>query len=62
MNKWEIVDLSDSMMGSWEPNYDSELWRNKKQLHLFVQYTDQVDAEGKSDIPSKPVKVVVIKI
>ena len=62
MNKWEIVDLSDSMMGSWEPNYDSELWRNKKQLHLFVQYTDQVDAEGKSDIPPKPVKVVVIKI
>ena len=62
MNKWKIIDLSDSAVGSWEPNYDTELWRNRKQLHLFVQYTEQQDAEGKSGIPPQTVKVLIIKI
>src|SRR5688572_9326436 len=58
MNKWDIVDLSDAAMGSWEPSYDTEVWKKKEQLHLFVQYTEQLDAEGKSGIPPQPVKVL----
>jgi hypothetical protein len=60
-NKWKITDLTSASVGSWEPSYDTELWKNKRQLNLFVQYTEQQDAEGKANIPAQPVKVLVLK-
>ncbi|HEX7902403.1 MAG TPA: BNR repeat-containing protein [Chitinophagaceae bacterium] len=60
-NKWKITDLTLASVGSWEPTYDTELWKNKKQLNLFVQFTEQQDAEGKSTIPAQPIKVLVLK-
>lgn len=61
-NNWQIQDLSETTVGSWEPTYDTELWKQKKQLHLFVQFTDQKDAEGKASILPQPVQVMGIKI
>lgn len=58
-NKWAIRDLTDFSVGSWEPSFDTELWRNKKQLHIFVQKADQVDGEGKADIA--PQKVYILE-
>lgn len=43
-NKWDLVDLTEAAVGSWEPTYDSELWKERKLLHLFVQPAEQ--AEG----------------
>lgn len=60
-NKWKITDLTSASVGSWEPSYDTELWKNKKQLNLFVQFTEQQDAEGKANIPAQPIKVLVLK-
>ncbi len=60
-NKWMVEDLSKTPVGSWEPTYDTELWKQKKQLHLFVQLTDQKDAEGSSDHPPSPVQVMEVK-
>ena len=62
VNKWRIDDSYQASVGSWEPTYDTELWKKKKQLNLFVQYTDQKDGEGKADIAPQPVKVLEIKI
>jgi BNR repeat-containing family member len=61
-NNWTVKDLSETAVGSWEPSFDTELWKRKKQLHLFVQYADQKDAEGKANILPQPINVLEIKI
>jgi len=53
-----IKDLLIAPVGSWEPSYDTELWKQKHILHLFVQKTDQADAEGKSDMIPQMVQVL----
>lgn len=57
-NKWNIYDLTDFQVGSWEPSYDTELWQKKGKLHLFVQRTEQIDGEGKANIPPQEVMVL----
>lgn len=44
--QWQLIDLTDYSVGSWEPSFDNILWNEKKQLHLFVQPVIQADAEG----------------
>jgi hypothetical protein len=61
-NKWQLKDVTTASVGSWEPTYDTELWKHQKQLHLFVQYTDQKDGEGKADILPQPIAVLELKI
>ena len=56
--KWTVIDLSSNSVGSWEPTYDTELWKKKKWLHLFVQNVEQVDAEGQAKIPPQIVQVL----
>lgn len=58
---WKLSDLTNESVGSWEPTYDTELWKKKKILSLFVQFTDQKDGEGKSDVRPTKVKVVTWK-
>ena len=60
-NKWQVSDLYNAYTGSWEPLYDTELWKNKQQLHLFVQHTEQADGEGKTNTAPQPVMVLEIK-
>lgn len=45
-NKWKIKDLSEHSLGSWEPSYDTELWKERGVLHLFTQNVVQIDGEG----------------
>jgi len=59
-NKWQIHDLTDFSTGSWEPSYDTELWKERGLLHLFVQKTEQIDGEGKANIPPQMVYVLEI--
>jgi hypothetical protein len=61
-NFWRTMDLSNEDVGAWEPTYDTELWKTKKQLHLFVQYTSQGDGEKTVNIKMQPVKIVEWKI
>ncbi|MBF9254080.1 BNR repeat-containing protein [Pontibacter sp. 172403-2] len=56
--KWNIVDLTQESLGSWEPTYDTELWKQKGILNLFVQKVEQVDGEGQANIPPQPIQVV----
>ncbi|WP_207494827.1 BNR repeat-containing protein [Aridibaculum aurantiacum] len=57
-NRWKVYDLTNRSVGSWEPSFDTELWREKQQLHLFVQYVEQVDGEGKAAISPQMVEVL----
>ncbi|MGX5689737.1 BNR repeat-containing protein [Arcticibacter tournemirensis] len=56
--KWKIIDLSQDSLGSWEPSYDTELWKDKQHLNLFVQKVEQIDGEGKANVPPSMVKVL----
>ena len=35
--KWALHDFTNASVGSWEPTYDTELWKEKRLLHLFIQ-------------------------
>jgi len=55
---WQVSDLNSESVGEWEPTYDTELWKDKKVLSLFVQKVTQVDGEGKASIPPTNVQVL----
>jgi hypothetical protein len=57
-NNWRLTDLSSESVGSWEPSYDTELWKNKGILNLYLQKVVQVDLEGKANTAATPVKVL----
>lgn len=60
-NKWTISDLTNFGVGSWEPSYDTELWKDKKKLHLFVENVQQVDGEGVADAQPEMINVLEVK-
>jgi hypothetical protein len=55
---WQIKDLTQESVGSWEPTYDTELWKEKGILNLFVQKVEQLDDEGKASVPPTMIKVL----
>lgn len=57
--RWTIIDLTTDSVGAWEPTFDTELWKAKQQLHLFVQKVTQADAEG--IVNTKPQMVQVLE-
>lgn len=60
-NRWSIRELTPYPVGSWEPSYDTELWRRRRRVHLFVQHTDQADAEGISRLGPQPVYILEMR-
>jgi len=58
---WNVRDLSEAPVGAWEPTFDSELWKTRGILSLFVQDVTQVDGEGVAQRPPQPVRVFNIK-
>lgn len=58
--EWKIKDLTSYSVGDWEPNFDKNLFREKKQLHIFVQKVHQVDGEGLANEPATPVRILEI--
>ncbi|QBQ40808.1 neuraminidase [Sphingobacterium psychroaquaticum] len=55
---FKLMDLDKASLASWEPNYDTELWRRNHILHVFIQTTAQKDGEGVLDVPSTPVRIL----
>lgn len=56
--KYKLFDISKQSLGSWEPSYDTELWRREQKLTLFAQQTEQKDGEGLLDVPATSVYVI----
>jgi hypothetical protein len=61
-NQWKIEDLTDYPVGEWEPTYDTELWKNRQLLHLFVQKVQQEDGEQNSDLDAQPIRVLNVPL
>lgn len=57
--KWTVSDLTDFPVEAWEPGIDSELWKSRKQLHIFVQKTFQGD--GEKTVEAEPTPVYVLE-
>lgn len=55
---WRIEDLTSTSVGLWEPSYDTELWKQKGTLDLFVQKVEQGDGEKLKELPPQPVEVL----
>lgn len=55
---WNTIDLANHSVGQWEPSFDTELWKNKKELHLFVQRSGQGDGEKIEEIPPQMVNIL----
>ncbi|WP_395407583.1 BNR repeat-containing protein [Pseudoduganella sp. UC29_106] len=55
---WRVSDLTTTSVGDWEPSYDTELWRTKGELNLFVQPVTQVDGEKLGATPPQMVRVL----
>lgn len=58
---WENISLSEKDMGQWEPTFDSELWKEKQQLHLYGQYVQQVSGDT-GNVNSAPSMVSVFEV
>ncbi len=56
--KWIIKDLTDFSVGSWEPSWDTELWKEKSILDIFVQNVVQVDGEGRAEVEPQMVNIL----
>ncbi|MDR0940518.1 MAG: BNR repeat-containing protein [Mediterranea sp.] len=57
--QWTVTDLTAFAVNAWEPVYDEELWRQRRQLHLFIQNTEQGD--GERSVAAKPSPVFVLE-
>lgn len=57
-DNWKIRDLTAESVGDWEPSYDTELWKDKKVLNLYLQNVIQIDGEGKAKTKSTAVQVL----
>lgn len=53
-----VSDLTAEPVGMWEPTYDPEVWRTKRELHLFVQRVGQGQGETTEEIPAQPVSIL----
>lgn len=56
--QWTIKDLISYSLGKWVPNFDKELFRIKKRLHIFVQKVTQVDGEDLAREPATPIQIL----
>lgn len=44
----KMIDITDSTLEEWEPNFDLSLWNQKRELHIFLQKEYfNVDGAGK---------------
>ncbi|MDR1525314.1 MAG: BNR repeat-containing protein [Tannerella sp.] len=61
-NQWSVGDLTAYSVGEWEPAYDTELWKDKRILQLYVQRIHQIDGEGVATVPAQPVSVLTVPL
>lgn len=60
-NKWVIKDLTNESTGLWEPSYDTQLWKQKGIVSLFLQRVEQGDGEKLKDIAPQMISVLEFK-
>lgn len=59
---WDTYDAARQKLGRWEPAFDTELWKTKNKLHLFVQEVGQESGERAVDMEPTEVSILEIKL
>jgi hypothetical protein len=57
-NQFKLIDLNQENMGSWEPSYDAEGWKQDRIMSIFLQPVRQADAEGITNESAQMVSVL----
>lgn len=57
-NIWTTKNITTNSLDNWEPSYDTELWKQFKKLHIFIQKAGQGDGEKLENIAPQPVYVI----
>ncbi|MBK0382893.1 BNR repeat-containing protein [Pedobacter sp. SD-b] len=57
-DKWKFKDLTKTSVGLWEPTYDTELWKDKRILNLFVEHVEQGDGETIKELTGQKAAVL----
>lgn len=58
---WMVSDLTDFSVEAWEPSHDTELWKNKKKLQIYVQRAGQGDGEKTIKLEPQPIYILEVK-
>lgn len=56
--EWKVRDLTEFDVNMWEPSYDTELWKNEKILHAYLQKVGQGDGGALEDVAPQPVSIL----
>lgn len=56
--RWTTTDLTSFSVEAWEPSYDTELWKQKHLLDIFVEHTKQGDGEKRINFDPQPVYIL----
>ena len=60
-NVWTSKNITTTSLDNWEPSYDTELWKQSKKLHIFIQQAGQGDGEKLENIAPQPVYLLEYK-
>jgi hypothetical protein len=58
MNLWKVYDLTSASVYSYEPSYDTDLWKDSSMLHIFAQKAGQGDGETLEMLPAQDVYII----
>ena len=59
-NDWETTILTETGLDRWEPTFDTELWKMKGILNLFIQEVGQGSGEKFVEMPPTMIRVLEI--
>lgn len=59
--KWETTIISSEGLDRWEPTFDTELWKGKGILNLFIQKVGQGSGDEKA-VEMQPTMISVMEI
>ncbi len=60
-NVWTTKNITTTSLDNWESSYDTELWKQSKKLHIFIQKAGQGDGEKLENIAPQPVYILEYK-
>ena len=56
--EWQTNIITDTGLDRWEPTFDTELWKEKGILNLFVQKVGQGSGEKAVEMPPTMISVL----
>jgi hypothetical protein len=57
---WETTILTDTGLDRWEPTFDTELWKEKGILNIFIQEVGQGSGEKAVEMPATMIRILEI--